>query len=225
MTLDETLQGFQPEEVPENVYDADKFPPRWQPGTKVRCVFRFEEDKPDRPAVSLNDDKTVVRVAFQGEATHLVTKDGEQPVPQTSSGNQPVVRFQNVDSRQGKTADGNVIPSSLHRLFRALVGRDGAKLVGTDPRLIIAKMRELDGKETFDALVGWRLFDSSSNTEYSTANKKSRSYEKRDGTTVYQEPWPFVDGQPAKTVNGEFPREFLQTFVEKKVTPAPVEVV
>lgn len=218
MNLDETLNNLVPEDVPENVYESDKFPPRWQPGTRVRFIFKFEEDRQDRPAVSLTADNKVVRVAFQAEATHVITKDGEQAVPATSSGNQPIIRFQSVDSRQFKRDDGSIVPSSLHRLFRAIVGRDAAKLTGTDPRLIIAKMRELEGRETFDGLIGWKLYNGDTNTEYSTGTKKSKEYEKRDGTVMHNEPWPTVDGQPARSLDGEMPRDFISSFIEKKVT-------
>jgi hypothetical protein len=223
MTFDEMLNQLQAEEVPETVYDAsDKFPPRFQPGQKVRFLFKFEQD--ENKQVTLASNNTIVRVSFMAQALAVVTKDGEQAVAVMSNGEQPTLRFQQVDSRSFKKDDGTVVPSSLHRFFRALVGRDAARLTGTDPRLIIAKLRELDGRETFEGIIGWKLYDADSQTEYSTATRKSREYEKQDGTIGRYEPWPLVDGQVAKQVGGEFPRDFIATFVEKKITSQPVEV-
>lgn len=217
MSLDEMLQGFQPEDVPADVYDADKFPPRFQPGQRVRFIFKFE-DETQKPAITLSDDKKTVRLAYQAEAVATITKEGEQPVRATSSGNQPSLRFQQVDSRSFKNADGTQVPSSLHKLFRALVGREQAKLTGTDPRLIIAKLRELDGRESFEATVGWKLYNADTQTEYSTGTKKSREYEKQDGSTAYYEPWPLDEnGQPSRTIEGEYPRDFVNNCIEKKV--------
>jgi len=220
MSLDETLAGFVPEDVPENVYDADKFPPRFQPGQRVRFIFKFE-DESQKPAITLSPDNKIVRLAYQAEALAVVTKDGDQAVPATSLGSQPVLRFQQVDSRSFKNADGSMVPSSLHKLFRALVGRDAAKLTGTDPRLIIAKLQELDGRETFEATVGWKLYNSVTQTEFSTTTRKQREYEKQDGTIAHYEPWPLDEtGAPARTIDGEFPRDFVANFIEKKVKAA-----
>ena len=220
MSLDEMLSNFTPEDVPENVYDSDRFPPRFQPGQRIRFLFRFE-DESQKPAVTLTEKKYVVRVSFQAEALQTITKDGEQAIPATTSGNQPILRFQQVDSRTFKNNEGNLVPSSLHRLFRALVGRDAAKLTGTDPRLIIAKLRELDGRETFDGTIGWKLYNGDTQTEYATTTKKQRDYEKPDGTVAHYEPWPLDEqGQPARTVDGEYPRDFVAGFIEKKVVRA-----
>ena len=215
MTYDESLQGFVPSEVPENVYEADKFRPRFQPGQRVKFLFKLEQDPAKQ--VTLSPDGKVVRVQYQAQAIATITKDGEQPVRPQGNGEQPTIRFQQVDSRQFTKDDGTVVPSSLHRFFRALVGRDAAKLTGTDPRLIVTKLRELDGRETFEAGIGWKFYDADSQTDYSTAHRKAKEFTKQDGTVGRVEPWPVVDGVPAEAVNGEYPHDFVQTFIEKKV--------
>src|SRR5262245_32366317 len=103
MSLDEMLSQFQPEPIPDDVdlYSSDKFPPRFQPGQKVRFLFKFE-DESSKPAITLSNDKSVVRVSYQAQALHVVTKEGEQPVAPTSNGDQPTLRYQQVDSRTFK---------------------------------------------------------------------------------------------------------------------------
>lgn len=227
MSLDEMLNGFQPEAVPDDIYEADKFLPRFQPGQRIRFLFKLEEDQPERPAITVSEDKKIIRITYIAEALAIITKDGEQPIQPTSSGNQPTLRFQQVDSRSFKNNDGNVVPSSLHKLFRALVGRDAAKLTGTDPRLIVNKLMELSGRESFDGTVGWKLkvqLSENAYQEYSTATRKEKSYEKNDKTNIYS-PWPLDgEGQLVRAIDGEYPRDFVTGFIEKKVAKVSEEV-
>ncbi len=213
MTYDESIAGYVPEEVPVEIYDADKFPPRFYVGQRVRFLFRLAKEKP----FSLSGDKKTINVNYEAEALAIVTKGGDQPVAAMSNGEQPTLRFQRADSRVGKTNDGNPIPSRLHRLYRALVGRVQAKITGSDPQLIVEALKALDGRETFEATIGWKHFDADTQTEWSTGTSKERTYTKPDGTVATYMPWPTEGGRPMSMVDGEYPREFIATCIEKKV--------
>lgn len=213
-TLQEMLQNFTPEpEGPStDIYESDKFPPKFQAGQKVRFLFSLE----DEPFKLASDNKVIV-VSYRAEAMQKFDKVTKAwlPVASNSSGNQPTLRFQRADSRTGQYK-GRTIPSRLHNLYRGLVGRERAKETGTDPRLITNALLPLSGQATFDGTIGWRYFDKDSGVEYSTEHKKEKSYTNRQGNVIVQKPWPMVDGMPARTVDGEFPQDFILTVLDKK---------
>ena len=213
--LDDVLNGLIPEEVPEDIYSSDQYPPRFQPGQRVRFLFKLEEKDP----VTLSNDKKIVTVNFIGEALAVIGKGGiETPVAPMSSGDQPRLRFQRADSRSFTNSEGIAIPSRLHKLYRGLVGRDAAKATGAAAGAVVTALLPLDGRETFEATIGWKLYLKDEQIEYSTTTTKDRDVEKADGTMAYYRAWPKDEtGAFSKAIDGTYGQDFIATVIEKKV--------
>lgn len=160
--------GLAPEDVGPIDYDAPEsgsFPPQLNVGT-FTFVFNLEEDPFDK--VEITGEDKVKRPYLQIQ--HIAKTEIQEPSPADPNLMIPKeveLRFQRVNTYKHSKMPN----SSFGDLMRALNIRFSGVVT---PQVIEQELRQIDGRVSYQAEVGWRAYCKTDEIEISTSARKKK---------------------------------------------------